>query len=255
LGILRIKDSVATYIALAKAPDLHQLSGRGGHHALTQYINSQIEAGLNLNQGCSLIDIGCGDGTLLMSLHRRVRNSLGIVPSADELSRLNAAYKLPNVRFASGVADAVPADDSSFDRIVINGVLLLLEEATVLRCLRELKRIARPDALVWIGEVPDRDELLVKNRYRGQSIFGFLLHKWRHKGFKKAARKAFALLSARNRTEVIFGQRIFWITAQRFQIACREAGLEPVWVRRHLEVDAAGQTRESSTRMDYLLRA
>jgi ubiquinone/menaquinone biosynthesis C-methylase UbiE len=255
LAVLRTKNAVATYALLAKAPDLHQLTGRDEHRALTRFINEQIAAALDLDPDCSLIDVGCGDGSLLASLQGKIREGLGIVPSAEELARLDGAYHLPNLHFARGLADAIPAADHSFDRVVINCVMLVLDEPTVLRCLFELKRVARPGGLVWIGEVPDRDELAVRNRYRGQSLAGFLLHKWRHKGFKKAVRKAISLLKSGNHAEVIFGQSMFWKPAEPFQAWCREAGLELVWARRHREVDDAGRTRESATRMDYLFRA
>jgi ubiquinone/menaquinone biosynthesis C-methylase UbiE len=255
LAVLRTKDAVATYAALAKAQDLHHLSGRLTHRELTRYINEQIEAGLELDPDCSVIDIGCGDGTLLAGLQGKVRESLGIVPSAEELVRLDAAYDLPNLRFARGLADAVPAPDNSFDRVVINGVLLVLDEAAVPRAVAELKRVARPGALIWIGEVPDRDELAVKNRYRGRSTVGFLLHKWRQKGFRKALRKAISLLKPADRAEVVFGHRMFWMPSDSFLTLCRAAGLELVWARRHREIDSAGQPRESPTRMDYLFRA
>lgn len=255
VAVLRTKDAVATYAALASAPDLHQLSGRAEHRTLTGFVNEQIVAALDLDPDCSVIDVGCGDGTLLAGMQGKIRDALGIVPSAEELARLEGAYHLPNLRFARGRADALPAADHSFDRVVINCVLLVLDEATVLRCLSELKRVARPGGLVWIGEVPDRDELAVRNRYRGQSLVGFLLHKWRHKGFKKALRKAISLMKAGKHAEVIFGQGMFWKPAEPFQAWCREAGLELVWARRHREVDDAGRTRESATRMDYLFRA
>lgn len=255
MAVLRTESGVETYAALAKDPDLHRMSGRFEHRALTDFVNREIAAALDLHSRCALIDIGCGDGTLLASLQERIGSGLGIVPSAAELERLNSAYRLPNLSFAQGRADAVPAESGSFDRVIINCVLLLLDEAEVLPCLRELKRIARPGALVWIGEVPDHDELAVKNRYRGQSLTGFLLHKWRHKGFRKAWRKAISLLNAGNRAEVIFGQRMFWKPAEPFLALCREAGLELVWARRHREIDDAGRVRESGTRMDYLFRA
>jgi ubiquinone/menaquinone biosynthesis C-methylase UbiE len=255
VAVLRTKDAVATYAALAKGPDLHQLSGRANHRALTQFINGEIEAGLELDPTVRLIDVGCGDGTLLAALQAKIGAGLGIVPSAEELKRLNAAYQLPNVKFAQGLADRIPAADASHDRIVINGVLLLLDEAAVARCLAELKRVAKPGALLWIGEVPDRDELAVKNRYRGQSVLGFLLHKWRQKGFRKAFKKSLSLLKSSNRAEVILGQRMYFKAAEPFQAMCKAAGLELIWARRHREIDDAGRPRDSGTRMDYLFRA
>ena len=182
MSILRVKKNIDIYAALAEDPDLHRLTGREGHHELTAFVNRQIVAAMDFTASCRVIDIGCGDGSLLAGIAPAVANGIGVAPNEAEVERLKTAYNLGNVQFVQGLADAVPVTDGSFDRVIINGVLLLLDEAAVQRCLRELKRVAAPGALVFIGEVPDRDELVVKNRYRGNSLVGFLWHKARYKG-------------------------------------------------------------------------
>jgi SAM-dependent methyltransferase len=230
---------------------------------LTDFVNRQIVEALDPTPDCEVIDIGCGDGSLLASMQARIRHGLGILPSAPELARLQQAHRFANIDFAQGLADAVPAADRSQDRVIINGVLLLLDAAAVHRSLAELKRIARPGALVYIGEIPVQDELQSKNRYRGNSTLGFLMHKWRYKGTRKALRKAWSLLRARigsggdagGEARVVFGGRQFAMPPEAFLELCRNVGLAAVWARPHREVRADGTERVSATRMDYLLRA
>lgn len=256
MAVMKTDDYLQVYGALASDPDLHRLSGRDDHYDLTAHINRTIAENLQLAPDLSLLDIGCGDGSLLVYIRDRIGTALGITPTAAELNRLQQAHVYPNVSFALGTADRLPVQDRSFDRIVINGVLLILPDEAVVRCaLTEMKRVARPGALIWIGETPDCDELAAKGRYVGKSLVGFLLHKWRKKGFRKAFRKAVSLLHERRKQQVFLGRRHFWKPAEEFLALCRAAGLEPVHWGRHSEIDKRGDVVDSATRIDYLLRA
>lgn len=256
MAVLKTDDYLEVYGSLAGDPDLHRLSGRDDHYDLTAFINRAISESLQLTPDQSLLDIGCGDGSLLVGVRQRIATGLGIAPTAPEIRRLQTAHSYPNISFALGTADRLPVADRAFDRIVINGVLLILpDEAVVRRVLLEVKRVSRPGALVWIGEMPDCDELAAKERYTGTSLLGFLFHKWRKKGFRKAVRKAVALLREWKKPQVFLGRRHFWMSADAFLALCQEAELESIWWRRHREIDKHGTESESATRIDYLMRA
>jgi hypothetical protein len=66
-------------------------------------------------------------------------------------------------------------------KIVCNGVLILFaHEEAVQAALREMARIARPGATIWIGEIPEIDEYSYYGMYGGNSMVAFLWHVLRH---------------------------------------------------------------------------
>jgi len=81
-----------------------------------------------------------------------VQQRVGIAPTAEEGSKLEMA--LPNVSFHVGVAQNLPLESASFSKIVCNGVLILLgSETAAMAAIKEIARVAKPQARVWLGEI------------------------------------------------------------------------------------------------------
>ena len=58
-----------------------------------------------------------------------------------------------------GVADSIPLPDEFATVVVCNSVLLLVPEDRMSKSLREIARISKPDARLWLGEMPRVEEI------------------------------------------------------------------------------------------------
>src|SRR5215470_10356673 len=57
-----------------------------------------------------------------------------------------------------GRTDSIPLPDASASVVACNSVLLLVPEDLMSKSLRETARICRPNARVWLGEIPRVEE-------------------------------------------------------------------------------------------------
>ena len=177
MPIYYAKNHIDVYRIRAKMPDIHELSGRGNNHNLTMYINKQIVSLMDIHERETIVDVGCGDGTLLnLIVNSCSVSGWGVVPTNEEKSRLEQLYnKCEDMVFFSGLVQQLPFEDKCIDKVICNGVLILMEsENDAKRAIAELSRIAKIDGLIWIGELPFTDESACKNY--GQSVFRWLWH-------------------------------------------------------------------------------
>jgi ubiquinone/menaquinone biosynthesis C-methylase UbiE len=103
----------------------------------------------HLTSGTSVLDLGCGPGTITADIGRRVAPGrvLGVDASAaviDETRR--DAGGGPNVEFSVGDLYALEIDDHTFDIVHAHQVLQHLPDPV--RALREMKRLCKPGGLV-----------------------------------------------------------------------------------------------------------
>lgn len=118
---------------------------------------------LALTAGERLLDVGCGTGTLLTEVQRRVPGvvAVGVDPdptilriAARRLARRGCRADLQVAR-----AEALPFPDASFDAAVSTLVLHHLPTPAKRAALREIHRVLRPGGrflLVDFGERPGR---------------------------------------------------------------------------------------------------
>ena len=103
--------------------------------------------------------------------------------TVEEKAALDAAF--PNLRFLVGKADTPPFEAGSATAVVCNAFLLLVPLEEVVRAsLREMARVARPGATIWIGEIPEVDEYARYGMFHGTSMLAFLWHLLRHNGMR-----------------------------------------------------------------------
>ncbi len=156
MPVLRIDNYLDDYRLRAQAKDIDELAGRPNKRSTTEYVNQQILAAIDLSQSDVLVDIGCGDATLMKMAEGRVSQCVGIVSTEEEKARLESS--LPRLRFIASTAQKLPLDSASASRIVCNGVLTYLPtREDVQSSLREMARIARPGATIWVGEIFEID--------------------------------------------------------------------------------------------------
>jgi ubiquinone/menaquinone biosynthesis C-methylase UbiE len=117
----------------------------------------------HLDDGMTLLDVGCGPGTITADLAGRVRH-VTAVDSSAEILEVAASCAPGNVTFAVGDVHALAFADGTFD--VVHAHQVLQHVADPVRALREMRRVCRPGGLVaardgdyqgfaWYPELPE----------------------------------------------------------------------------------------------------
>lgn len=128
-------------------------------HALRTAEDSAPHLIPHLRPGMSVLDVGCGPGTITSGLASLVDSgngagrATGIDRSADviaEARRLAAANGVRNVAFEAGNVYGLPFEDASFD--VAHAHQVLHHLADPVAALREMRRVVRPGGIVSVRE-------------------------------------------------------------------------------------------------------
>ncbi len=135
-----------------RAKEPHDLALRGrDKKEITQLIHERIAEAVGLHSGDDLVDIGCGDGTLLrMAQSIGVRSAVGLLATGEEV----AVLRRSGLDAMQGLTDNLPLPDESASVVVCNSVLLVVPREKIPASLREIKRIAKPGARIFLGEIP-----------------------------------------------------------------------------------------------------
>ena len=149
----------------------------------------------HLAPDASVLDVGCGPGTITAGLAERVPH--GHVTGLDASEQVIAqarelAGDRPNLGFTTGDVYALDYPDGAFDVVLAHQVLQHLGDPV--RALRELRRVTRPGGLVaardgdfggmiWYPELPVMDEWMtlykrVARANGGEPHGGRHLHVW-----------------------------------------------------------------------------
>jgi SAM-dependent methyltransferase len=159
--------------------------------------NSAAYLAPRLTDGISVLDLGCGPGTITADIGRRVAPGrvLGIDASADVIEEAcRDAGGGPNVEFSVGDLYALDIDDDTFD--VVHAHQVLQHLADPVGALREMKRVCKPGGLVaardgdygafrWYPDEPTIDRWLalyrkIARRNAGEPDAGRFLLAWAH---------------------------------------------------------------------------
>ena len=97
-----------------------------------------------------VLDMGTGTGMLATAMARwvPVRAVIGIDPSAPMLAQASQAAAHPDVHYAAGAAEAIPARRQVFDLALLSRVIHHLPDRRA--CARELARVLRHDGTAVI---------------------------------------------------------------------------------------------------------
>lgn len=249
---------LATYRAAGMSGDPEALAGRPA--TATEIVNAGILAAIELRPGDTVVDIGCGDGSLLAAMGTAGRR-IGTTSSAEEAAILAARHSVRSdatgIEFLAALADRLPIPDATADIVICNGVLLLLPDRdTVQLALSEIARIARPGAQIYIGEMPEG----------ARGWRGFLARPaqiMETHGPAELARRVLRRVGRPLATDSVQGSggppslksaQYVMATSGEFQAWCRTAGIEPVHTFPH-EVKQGGRWLEyPRNRWNYVLR-
>ncbi|MBH0129310.1 class I SAM-dependent methyltransferase [Salinibacterium sp. NK8237] len=110
------------------------------------YFEPHLEAGL------SLLDIGCGPGTITAELAERLAPGRVVgLDAAPAVIDKASAFTADNLSFIVGDAYALPFEDNSFDLVHSHQTLQHLGDPVA--ALVEMKRVAKPGGLIAVRDV------------------------------------------------------------------------------------------------------
>ncbi len=110
-----------------------------------------------------VLELGSGTGALTRRLVTRVGHVRAVEP--DDRMRAVLAERVPAAEVEAGTAEAIPADDATFDAVMMASAWHWVDEV---KAVPEVARVLRPGgrlALIWSG--PDRDVEWVKSVFVG----------------------------------------------------------------------------------------
>lgn len=253
MAIVKCKSHIEVYEHKARSLESHELSGRTGRHDLTRFVCESISPHLSLCPTDIFVDIGCGDGTLLNTVAGSVFEAIGVLPTNAEVVRVRQLLsRAHNVQIQRGLAQSTGLPAQFADKVVCNGVFILLADHEVDAALQEIARIAKPRSVTFIGEVP------ILNEFEGKT-YGDSIGKWLWYVLRTQGIHAF-LARLRQTVGAIFSAEPFLIapkshffsSPERFIERGRSLGLVMKKYFRHREVTIRGEPRESQSRYDYV---
>lgn len=268
MTILKAKDSIEAYKALANSKNINGMTGRIGRPDLTDFVTSQMSKKIQVSKNFTIVDIGCGDGQYLIKSTKNLKEKfkgklIGILPTEEEKIRLRKHLKMsqfvkiitnPKILIKIGNFENTNLPTSYSDIIVCNGVLNLagtsLEDIKI--AFSEFSRIAKKNCVLFIGEMPVRNEFLGKD-YKN-SIFSWLYWVFKNLGirifFRSVKQTILALLT--KEPFIIYPKNHFFIKPENFIKLARQYNFEIKEYYRHLEIDENGKEYFSNSRLNYL---
>ncbi|HEV2109825.1 MAG TPA: methyltransferase domain-containing protein [Gammaproteobacteria bacterium] len=112
---------------------------------------------LNLRPGSSVLDVGCGTGSLAIAAKRDVGPAgavFGIDASPEMLARARRKARKAGleVTFQNAPAQALPFPDTRFDAVLSTIMLHHLPRPSRRQCVHEMKRVLKPGGQVLVVE-------------------------------------------------------------------------------------------------------
>jgi ubiquinone/menaquinone biosynthesis C-methylase UbiE len=181
---------------------------------------------------------------------------VGIVPTNEEVQCLRRHLATVNKGFISievGRLCETPIPDKFADIVISNGTFLLLEnEQAATDALVEITRITKPQGVVFIGELPDKDEMA--GRPYSDSILAWLFWLVKNRGTKSFVAGARQILNALFTKEpfIISTKKTFFCSPKHFKLLLEINGLKVLDYYKHNEIDVEGNVRESETRWNFI---
>ena len=207
--------------------------------------NDMINSFVKVAPQDMVVDIGCGNGSFLA---RHCQQGVGIVPSEEEVKTLFEIFRKNNcfkIALSVGTATKNLLPNQYAHKVIFNNAFHCLRDFDeVIAAFKEIRRISKPGALVWVGQVPARPEEF-EQYYYGNSILGFLLHTKQHRGYWTLIKEVWRLIQAVCGFNIFVISDFSYLTAYPEEVIAlaKEAGLELMMSRKFNE-----------TRNDFLFK-
>lgn len=227
------------------ARDPHDLALRGrDKKEITRRVHEQIVEALALQPGDELVDIGCGDGTLLKMAERAgVRSAVGLLATDEEV----AVLRRFGLEARQGLSHRLPLPAECASVVVCNNVLLIVPRENIPATLCEIYRIAKRGARIFLGEIPfiEPNDPTPRLETRRETLSYLYRHHGVRPWFGMLRRMMWWSLTGRP-TILRPGTAVsFYASPNEFAAMAQHAGLELVRYWRH---------EDPNTRMNYLFR-
>jgi SAM-dependent methyltransferase len=104
--------------------------------------------------GAEILDLGCGKADVSRAIATSIKGASVTALEVDRIQHdLNCEQPaLPNLKFELGGAEKIPAEDASFDIVMMNKSLHHVPVDMMGRALREVRRVLRSGGLAYILE-------------------------------------------------------------------------------------------------------
>ncbi len=104
--------------------------------------------------GARVLELGCGraEKTRTLAETGRMQEIVAMEVDTIQHARNLEITDLPQVRFCHGGAEAIPAEDASFDIVIMLKSLHHVPMAHMTKALEEVARVLRPGGVAWISE-------------------------------------------------------------------------------------------------------
>ncbi|MGB9094053.1 MAG: class I SAM-dependent methyltransferase [Gallionella sp.] len=103
-------------------------------------------------QGATVLELGCGKAEKTRIVAQRAASVLALEVDQKQLAKNLAVNDLPNVRFAHGGAEEIPAPDANFDIVLMFKSLHHVPAEMMDRAFSEIRRVLKPGGTAYISE-------------------------------------------------------------------------------------------------------
>ncbi|MCF8199289.1 MAG: class I SAM-dependent methyltransferase [Sulfuritalea sp.] len=105
-------------------------------------------------ENAQILELGCGKAEKTRGIARFGKPSGIVALEVDVVQHANnlKISDLPTVRFRQGAAEKIPADDASFDIVMMFKSLHHVPADKMDQALSEIRRVLKPGGLAWISE-------------------------------------------------------------------------------------------------------
>jgi len=103
-------------------------------------------------QGSTVLELGCGKAEKTRVVAAKAASVLALEVDEKQLAKNLAVSDLPNVRFAHGGAERIPAPDSSYDIVLMFKSLHHVPIEMMDRAFSEIHRVLKPGGAAYISE-------------------------------------------------------------------------------------------------------